>query len=442
MTRPKTPRRKSRPPRRSRTAGILRRLNADFRLAIVLSFGGFAALVIGAFAVYRFASAHWLGGTVDLAIVAGIVAVLAYGWRSGDTTRAGGLFAVIASVACIGSALVFGHTAVLWGYVVLWTNFLVAPRRLALGCNVVLITAMLLVPDLFPSAIEHITYGVTAGLVTVYGYQFSQRFLRQQAMLMALASRDPLTGAGNRRQMRQELSEAVNGFREHGVPQTLAVMDLDHFKLVNDHHGHESGDLALKEFSERIRHSIRAGDGFYRFGGEEFVWRIPDLDAEAALRAVQGLHREVSGSIQTPQGPLRFSAGVATLTKGETISDWLARCRPVPSQAAATGCGPLVSRRSTSTASHTPPAAIIRVMTRAEPASLALAANGCSSGPMRSMAASMAELASSPASTSTHTSSSTAKVVQVAASHQASGISTTRTTTWKRNAASSLHTRA
>lgn len=303
----------------------MRRLNADFRLAIVMSFGGFAMLVIGAFAVYRFATEHWLGGTVDVGIVAAILVVLVYAWRSGDTARAGAIFAMVASVACIGSALVFGHTAVLWGYVVLWTNFLVAPRRLALGCNVVLAGAMLVVPGLFPSAIEQLTYGVTAGLVTVYGYLFSQRFLRQQAMLVALASRDPLTGAGNRRQMRQELSEAVSGFRDHGIPQTLAVMDLDHFKLVNDRHGHEAGDRALTGFSECIRRSIRAGDGFYRFGGEEFIWRIPDLDGESALQAVKGLHQSVSGRIQTPEGPLRFSVGVATLAPGETISDWLAR---------------------------------------------------------------------------------------------------------------------
>jgi diguanylate cyclase len=109
---------------------------------------------------------------------------------------------------------------------------------------------------------------------------------RKAVQLAALARKDPLTGVANRRTWDHELSRACAYAREQGTPLSVAVLDMDHFKLFNDAHGHVLGDLVLKETAAHWA-SILHGRGFVaRYGGEEFAVLLPNTastDAEAVL---------------------------------------------------------------------------------------------------------------------------------------------------------------
>jgi diguanylate cyclase (GGDEF)-like protein len=297
----------------------------DYQFSMIVLFGLLAASVVTGFVVYRYAFGYYFGGTVNLMIVVSMLLVLAYALRSGETRRAGIFFCVVTVVACIASTAMFGRTGILWGYVVLWVNFLLTSRRFALAANLLLMTILIIETSLFESILEGVTYIVTALLVTTFAWIFAHRLATYQDQLMTLALQDPLTYAGNRRQMRQDLNSAIESHRRTGQAFALVLIDLDHFKRINDEQGHEVGDEALKAFADAVRSAIRAVDGFYRFGGEEFVVLLRGDDPDDAERVVERLHQRVSGRLAFGGEVLHFSAGVAGLRTGEDWPAWLSR---------------------------------------------------------------------------------------------------------------------
>jgi diguanylate cyclase (GGDEF)-like protein len=125
----------------------------------------------------------------------------------------------------------------------------------------------------------------------------------QAIQLAALASRDALTGAPNRRTWDHELSAACRDSKENGVPLAIAMLDIDHFKKFNDRHGHQAGDLLLREAVAAWSEVLGDRGILARYGGEEFAVLLPRHDVDDAVNVVYAL-RAVTPSSQS------FSAGV------------------------------------------------------------------------------------------------------------------------------------
>ena len=155
--------------------------------------------------------------------------------------------------------------------------------------------------------------------------------------LKELASHDELTGLHNRRHLMEMLKKQQERARRHKEPFSLSILDLDHFKRLNDAYGHGVGDEALREFSERMRSLLRRVDvmgrgeidsTFGRYGGEEFLLLLPYADSNDALACVQRLRAAVHEKpFATSAGPLpvTFSAGVAQHCPGESLDALLKR---------------------------------------------------------------------------------------------------------------------
>lgn len=297
----------------------------DYQFAMIVLFGVLAVVFVSGFTIYRYANGFMLGGTVDLLIVIAMLLVLIYALRAGETVRAGYFFATVSVVACIASAMMFGHTGVLWGYLTLWVNFLLTNRRFAVFMNLFLMTALIFETNLFQSVVEGVTYIVTGGLITTFAWIFAGRLAGYQSQLEKLALQDPLTYAGNRRMMKRDLNASISARHREGRSCTLLLLDLDEFKRLNDEQGHETGDQALSDFADLVRAQIRAEDGFYRFGGEEFVLLLPGHGDDSGLQTAESLHRRISGRLEYGGQLLRFSAGVAVLGVDEDWPAWLAR---------------------------------------------------------------------------------------------------------------------
>jgi diguanylate cyclase (GGDEF)-like protein len=312
-------------PQSGRLTSLMQRLRRNFELAVLVSFGLLAAVVIGGMAIYRFSTGNTLGGIVNTSITTAIILVLGFALNNRKIQLASIIFVLIATTGCIVSAVLLGRTGVLWSYVVLWINFLLVSRHIALPINLVLVSILATQAWLFDDTQEHITYSVTALLVIGYGYIFSERFSAQRKLLEELASHDPLTGAGNRRLMRRQLQKTILARDLADQTSTLVIMDIDHFKSVNDDFGHEAGDTVLERFAAQVRKQMRSEDGFFRLGGEEFVLLLPGMDADDARKVLPSLHQRLSGTIRGPAGPIHFSAGVAVLRPEDDWSRWLAR---------------------------------------------------------------------------------------------------------------------
>jgi diguanylate cyclase (GGDEF)-like protein/PAS domain S-box-containing protein len=142
-----------------------------------------------------------------------------------------------------------------------------------------------------------------------------------RARLAAQAASDPLTGLANHRTFFERLHADAERARRHGRPLGLVVIDLDHFKQVNDTHGHQTGDRVLVEVAERLSALARAEDTIARIGGEEFAWLLPESDARAAWAAAERARHAIAGTPFPEVGRVTISAGVAELAPGTSVNE-------------------------------------------------------------------------------------------------------------------------
>jgi diguanylate cyclase (GGDEF)-like protein len=130
------------------------------------------------------------------------------------------------------------------------------------------------------------------------------------------ASRDALTGVYNRHQLDILLSQQFDLASRHDWPLSIAFIDLDDFKKINDAHGHLIGDQVLRAFAQALQPLLRGSDTVARFGGEEFLVLLPNTSEEAALSVIQRILLDIvqRPMVELKSGPLHisFSAGVAT----------------------------------------------------------------------------------------------------------------------------------
>jgi diguanylate cyclase (GGDEF)-like protein len=143
--------------------------------------------------------------------------------------------------------------------------------------------------------------------------------MRHRQQLTRLARQDDLTGLPNRRRIGELASQALSEAMSQQQPLTIGIIDLDHFKAINDRCGHAAGDYVLKEFARIGRESLRASDLFGRWGGEEFLVVLPNTTLDTALASFERL-RLLALAIPLPGSDVglrvSLSAGLATSELG------------------------------------------------------------------------------------------------------------------------------
>ena len=148
--------------------------------------------------------------------------------------------------------------------------------------------------------------------------------VRRAQRLLYLASRDRLTGLFNRGHFDRTLVGTMDSAARDEQPLSLAMIDIDHFKQVNDNYGHALGDRVLVQMADRLARATRRTDVVARYGGEEFVILMPGTSRDAALSAVEELRKEIAAApIELDQGQvlnLNFSAGVAGIPDDATVT--------------------------------------------------------------------------------------------------------------------------
>lgn len=143
----------------------------------------------------------------------------------------------------------------------------------------------------------------------------------QRAELEALATRDPLTGLLNRREFVRQADLELARARRLGAPLSLIMLDLDHFKTINDRHGHAVGDEVLRQTARHMAGTTRQTDRVARFGGEEFVLLLPDTSAEQARHLAEKLREGLAHARVPALGmPVTASLGVATVSGTESVT--------------------------------------------------------------------------------------------------------------------------
>lgn len=185
-------------------------------------------------------------------------------------------------------------------------------------------------------AYEITVFGAFLALTVYAGFVFerlrrdrleTQRLKRE---LMELASTDELTGLPNRREFEARLDQELKRLRRYGGTGTVAILDVDNFKVFNDTHGHLQGDQVLKGLASLMRERLRTTDVVARYGGEEFTLLMVNTPNDVALQALDRLRAIIEaypfrGESVLPGGHLTVSCGLASFPEeGETAAALLA----------------------------------------------------------------------------------------------------------------------
>ena len=145
------------------------------------------------------------------------------------------------------------------------------------------------------------------------------------AELEQLSVTDPLTGVWNRRQGERLLASDLLEARRYGTPMSVMMLDIDHFKAVNDTYGHEAGDHLLGDLTSRLSKNLRGMDSLARWGGEEFIIVAPHCDIAGARSLARKTCDIVADEPFDVVGQVTVSIGVAELWPGDDRDSWLGR---------------------------------------------------------------------------------------------------------------------
>lgn len=293
-------------------------------LQIVPVFCLVAAALILPFAAMRLMGSEWLIGIIDLV---GVVMLLGGGWyvrRFGDLRRAGYVLATLCFTWITFLVHRQGVTMAYWVFPTMVATYFVFAPPIALAFDAVAAVALVLVyPE--PFGVHLATFVAAMVLTPLFVYFFANRANLQALELERLSLTDSLTGAGNRRALDVRLSEVLALQQRSTEPTALLVLDCDGFKDINDSHGHAAGDRVLIGLGVLIRSHIRACDGFYRFGGDEFVVVAPATNEQNALILAEKLRKLVELDASGGEVVLTVTVGVAGFSAGESVAGLMKR---------------------------------------------------------------------------------------------------------------------
>ena len=150
-----------------------------------------------------------------------------------------------------------------------------------------------------------------------------QELTEANAELERISGYDKLTGLFNRRKMIEVLDHEIGRIDRFGSPGTLVMADIDHFKPVNDTHGHLVGDQVLVQVATLLKDRLRKIDYCFRWGGEEFLLLLTETGFEEALQTAEKLRQDIAGFPGFIPGPMTVSFGVAAYHEGWTQDNWI-----------------------------------------------------------------------------------------------------------------------
>lgn len=143
--------------------------------------------------------------------------------------------------------------------------------------------------------------------------------------LATTAITDPLTGAYNRNMLNVTLPSEMERARRHNAPLAIILLDIDHFKRINDSYGHQIGDRTLVWLTQRIKSQLREADLLFRWGGEEFMVVAPNTDLAAACVVADRMRREIEQSPLDPVGSITCSFGCSQFWLEDTTDAFILR---------------------------------------------------------------------------------------------------------------------
>lgn len=292
----------------------------------ILEWVTLAGLAVSALMAWlRYREGNQFQMALDIAIVVVLVvcyAAMAFGVRRATVAR---FAAVLTGLGVVMSAWVEPELGTHWVFVMFVVAFILFRYTTALAISLGALVVVAWRLWMAESTIDFIGFATAGLLVIGFNYLFARRENRHREDLHSIAMQDALTGLGNRRAFDRRVDHLMREARENGAALGMFMLDLDHFKTVNDRFGHAGGDQVLMSFARIIRHHTRSIDELFRMGGEEFVLLLPGMDAAHLASHGNALLDVIRADLKAGGTPVTSSIGASLWGANESVKIWMAR---------------------------------------------------------------------------------------------------------------------
>jgi diguanylate cyclase (GGDEF)-like protein len=195
--------------------------------------------------------------------------------------------------------------------------------------------------ELDTTSFHHVIFNRVIAMLVLYSVSFLlYRNAQSETVLRRLATTDPLTGTLNRRHFMELMTREQRRAERYSAVYSVLMIDIDHFKRINDTHGHQIGDRAIQAMSNACQKALRPTDLLARYGGEEFIITLTHTDQPGAAKVAERLREAVAQiELATEQGALKFtvSIGVSTFFKRSLLEEIISRADQALYQAKTSG---------------------------------------------------------------------------------------------------------
>lgn len=276
------------------------------------------------FAYYRFTTGDYLVAAIDSVVILLSMVLFVRAWYY-QIDHLNHPIAVSIMVCFITALHIRGSEIIFWLYPIITATYFLVPTRQAVTINILGLLSTL--PAMIPVAdlAQLSTIYITALLLGTFNFIYAIRAEIDESKLEMIAAEDSLTGVENRRALDSRISEIIASFPRSPYPCSMILLDLDHFKQVNDTHGHLVGDKILVRLASIIKANIRHTDRLYRYGGEEFVLIANNTKIHHANRLAEHLRKAVLSDRELKRFAVTISLGVSEQTPHDDEISWLTR---------------------------------------------------------------------------------------------------------------------
>lgn len=276
------------------------------------------------FGINNFIQGRIIGGILALGVACLFIFNAWLGWR-GKYSLALNLFGVIPSIslASVNALLTLGVMGSFWSYLSAFSIYFILPLHPAKYANVFFLIAVIsaayisLEPDIF------LRFAATLIAVCFFIFISTRETAKAQELLKKQSITDPLTGTYNRAQLQQSLQEAIENHDKQGIKSCVCVIDIDHFKSINDNYGHDVGDKVLIGLATFLTSKISSKDTLFRIGGEEFLILMNQTDAVESKKTSEAIRAVVEDLSLIKERPVTISIGVTEVKSNYSWKEWM-----------------------------------------------------------------------------------------------------------------------
>lgn len=292
---------------------------------VLLTLAACSFLGIAPFALFRLLRDEQSMLLFDLVLLAIIAGLGLHVWLTGRVVLANTVVAGGSLLAVMTALYLGGPSQVVWAYPAVIVVYYLQPWRRALPLALLMSLCVVIMLAFMVEGLRTLQVLATLAVTNVYAFILAKTVVDRERRLEELVGTDALTGVGNRRALRNRLRRLLAAQRRRPRQSSLIMLDLDHFKAVNDRFGHRVGDRVLVGTAQLLGQRLRGSDTVYRYGGEEFLVLLEDTGGDGALRLAQELRERIADTPLVDGWQLTASFGIAAYRSGEDRRRWLQR---------------------------------------------------------------------------------------------------------------------